>query len=84
MTINFHTKIKLKQSENSISYKSKLFFIGSCFSENMGKLLQLNKFPISINPFGILYNPLSISQNLETLLGNKNYDESDLFFHEGL
>ncbi len=36
-----------------------------------------------MNPFGILYNPLSIEGAIRQLLSGKTYQESDLFFASG-
>lgn len=46
--------------------------------------MQALKWPISINPFGILYNPISISKGLERLFQQRAYTEAELFFHQEL
>jgi hypothetical protein len=51
---------------------------GSCFSENIGNLMLDNKFDVELNPFGILYNPLSISTAIRRLLSKKTFSESEL------
>ena len=58
--------------------------MGSCFSENIGKLLVDNKFNCDINPFGILYNPFSIAKSISLLLDEKVYGEDDLRFDKGI
>ena len=60
----FRTAVELTKSSHSISHKSKLLLAGSCFAENIGTRLAERKFDIDINPFGVLYNPLSISTML--------------------
>jgi hypothetical protein len=57
---------------------------GSCFAENIGNLLKENKFRCDVNPFGVLYNPLSIANALNQILEGKEYEEEDLFFSGGL
>lgn len=42
------------------------------------------KFDIDINPFGILYNPVSIANGLQFLLQNKEFTEADLIETDGL
>lgn len=61
-----------------------MVLLGSCFAENIGKRLSENNFKVSVNPFGILYNPLSISQAIDLLLTEKIFDDTDVFEHEGL
>lgn len=57
---------------------------GSCFIENIGKILVDNKFNVNLNPFGILYNPASIARALYMLLDNYEFTEKDIFEHKGL
>jgi len=52
--------------------------LGSCFTENIGQRMQDVKFDIDINPFGIVYNPLSVLNSIELLLENKTYTRDDL------
>jgi hypothetical protein len=50
----------------------------------VGKLFINNKFNVNPNPFGILYNPLSINQALRILIDKKEFTEKDVFEHRGL
>ena len=58
--------------------------MGSCFAESVGTKLQELCFPIDVNPFGILYNPVSIANSLEILISGKIFREEDLFYANGL
>ncbi|NDV94707.1 GSCFA domain protein [Dysgonomonas sp. 521] len=82
--MDFRTRIDIPRSGLSISHKSHIVMMGSCFIENIGKLLIENKFDVNLNPFGILYNPLSISQALKFMIERKRFDETDIFEHQGL
>lgn len=79
--MKFKTTLDAKRSELDISYRDKLFFIGSCFSENIGKELSNHKFKTKINPFGIIYNPISIFKVLKQAISEKEYSEKDIFQH---
>lgn len=57
---------------------------GSCFSDAMGQYLREGGYRICINPFGILYNPLSIADAIERLLDNKEFSADELIYHNGL
>lgn len=59
-------------------------FVGSCFSENIGAKMGYHKFNVSMNPFGILYNPESIKQCFEFLLSDTNILESDLIEYDSV
>jgi hypothetical protein len=56
----FQTKVKLEKSPYPISLDDCILTVGSCFSEYMGAKLSENKFKTSTNPFGVLFNPISI------------------------
>ena len=57
----FTTPVELPAGTMEISHRSRLLLIGSCFADNIGRMLQRNKFNIDTNPFGVQYNPMSIS-----------------------
>ena len=80
----FRTLVDIPVSQEKISYSSKVMMMGSCFVENMGKKLQENKFQLCQNPFGVLYNPISVVNSLEILLQEKEFTKEDLFFDQDL
>lgn len=82
--IKLQTTIEIEDIETPISYQHKIMAIGSCFVENIGQRLNALKYNIAINPFGIQYNPQSISTGLSRLLEGNAYQASDLFQHNGL
>lgn len=61
-----------------------MMLFGSCFSENIGKLMTENLFNVDVNPFGILYNPLSISIAIKRLLRNEMIVADELAFRDGM
>ena len=80
----FRTVLPLEKASFEINYQSPLLCIGSCFTKSIGNLLSQNKFPTLLNPFGILYNPISIKNSLATLLSDKTYEADNLFSHQDL
>lgn len=76
--MEFLTHVNILPSTRKINYQSKIISFGSCFSENIGKKLQHAYFQIDINPFGVLFNPASIAQNIEMLIEERNITENDL------
>ncbi len=79
---SFRTILKLSESLSPIRYEDKLMCLGSCFTEHIGQRLTDHKFQVCLNPFGITYNPLSITRSLEILLSDTLYTEADLFEHK--
>lgn len=82
--MEFRIKIEIPKSGLAISHKSSMLMFGSCFIENIGKLLIDNKFNVNLNPFGVLYNPRSISQALRLLIEKKKFTVNDVFEYKGL
>lgn len=72
------TEIKLPTQPFEISHRDKIISFGSCFSENIGEKLSQHKFDTIVNPFGILFNPISVARAINECLENKQYSESDL------
>lgn len=66
------------------TYTDPIMLVGSCFTEHIGNRLKSLKFNVCLNPFGIVYNPLSIAGQLECLLGDQPIAREDLVFHEDL
>ena len=60
--MNFRTQVELPKREAEIRHSDRIMLFGSCFAENIGNLLLTNKFRCDVNPFGILYNPLSVDR----------------------
>jgi len=77
---SFRTEIFLKKSTFTVDYHKKSIFIGSCFTKNIGSKLLENQFPVLINPFGVLYNPLSVQKALEIIIHKTEFTENDLHF----
>ena len=80
----FRTQVELPERQTEIRHSEQIMLFGSCFAENIGNLLAENKFRCEVNPFGILYNPVSIHKALLQLMEGRRYAEKDLFFSYGL
>jgi lysophospholipase L1-like esterase len=78
--MNFHLNIHPVKSSKKINYSNKCFFIGSCFSENIGSQMSKYKFDVLMNPNGILFNPYSIFKALNDIIEYKPLTENELFF----
>ena len=69
--MEFRTPVEWHGESEEIKYSDHVLLMGSCFAENVGGLLLENKFSCDVNPFGILYNPLSIAKALRQMLDGK-------------
>lgn len=82
--MDFRTTIQAQDTGLSITHQHKILMIGSCFSNNIGQKLVDNKFDVSLNPFGVLYNPISIQKAITRLIDGKKFTEGEIFFDRGL
>jgi hypothetical protein len=79
--MKFQTTIPIKKSDFLINYSSKLVSLGSCFAENMGDKFDYFKFSTITNPFGIIFNPISLEKIIVRSIHKKYFTEKDVFFH---
>lgn len=76
--MEFRTKVNLKPFRQKIDYSMNGLSIGSCFADNIAARLRRAKFPVENNPFGVLYNPLSVADTLEAINSGRVFTEDDL------
>ena len=82
--MKLRTELSFSKAAFDINYQTPMLGIGSCFVENMGQKLVEKQLPFHQNPFGIVYNPLSIAAQLDILTTEKRFVESDLVEINGL
>lgn len=82
--MDFRTIVNIPDPGFRITYEDKLFLIGSCFASNISTKLTSCKFRVTENPFGIVYNPLSIADTLERLASGRQFAEDETAHHNGL
>ena len=82
--MQFTTKIPVQKSSFPIDYDSKIMLLGSCFAENMGEKFNYFKFQATTNPFGIIFNAVSLEKLICRGVENRTFTENDIFFHNEL
>ncbi|HEY6913366.1 MAG TPA: GSCFA domain-containing protein [Paludibacter sp.] len=80
----FQTNVEIPPTDLTITYGDRIMTLGSCFAENIGGRMKQLYFDTEINPFGVLYNPVSISNSIKMLIDNRPFTEDDLFQNRGL
>ncbi len=68
---SFRTELSVNPSPIQITTGTPVFTIGSCFADSVGRRLIENKFIVSANLLGVVYNPLSIHKALLFALHNE-------------
>ena len=82
--MKLQTQILLKPEKPQIDYNSKVLLLGSCFSENIGTKFDYFKFQNIQNPFGVIFNPVSIEKLVVRAIDNLSFSDKDVFQHNGI
>lgn len=75
--LKLQTPVETGRSAVCISLNDKIFVLGSCFADNMGQKMADLGFDVCVNPFGTLYNPVSICNSVARLTSGIPFSESE-------
>lgn len=75
--LKLQTPVETGRGAVSISLKDKIFVLGSCFADNIGgKMVDLG-FDVCVNPFGTIYNPVSVCNSIARLTSGIPFTEDE-------
>ena len=80
--MNLYTKVDIPATNFKIDYSSRLAFFGSCFADNISAQFAERKFKVMANPFGTVYNPISLTSQLKAIAEGKVFKDKDVFKDE--
>ena len=63
--MDFRTTIKIPTPDFQIAPLEPILFVGSCFADKIGRRFEEERFPVTVNPFGVMYNPASILHTVQ-------------------
>ena len=63
--VKLQTIVDIAPSPWKIGYEDNILLLGSCFADSIGQIMAEHYLNVTCNPFGTLYNPLSIAQALQ-------------------
>lgn len=78
--MQFRTIIPAPQYPFQIQENDVVMLVGSCFSDNMGHYFDTHRFEVCSNPFGVLFNPISIDRALRFMLQPDLFDKNRYFY----
>ncbi|MEL6538051.1 MAG: GSCFA domain-containing protein [Bacteroidota bacterium] len=81
---SFRTEFTPAPSPHKIELSSPILTLGSCFADTMGQRLSDYKFKASVNPFGVIFNPVSVAQLLTRVISQRLPREEHYLQSEGL
>ena len=77
--MDFFTRIEIPAANFKIDYTSHIAFFGSCFADNISSQFANHKFHTLANPFGTVYNPVSMARQVKAITSGKVFGEEDVF-----
>lgn len=75
----FRTEIGAIAGMPEFDYSSRILLAGSCFSDEIGARLKRRLFDVAVNPFGPLFNPISMAMAIDDIINNRMTCETDFF-----
>jgi len=82
--MQLQTIIPVQPLPQPIDYHSKVVCMGSCFAEHMSEQLMDYGFSTVANPFGILFNTISIQRLVARIVLNEKFTNDAIFLHNEL
>ena len=85
--MNWHLHVPIPKYSFDLTHRDKIISVGSCFAHHMASQLLHYKFTCSTNPYGTLFHPIAVLNNLTNALQQAAIDESlfienaEYFFH---
>ena len=72
-SMEFRTIVNIPRPTFELEPCERILFVGSCFADNIGKRFEEEKFRAMINPFGVMYNPVSVLHTVKKV-ANHTFD----------
>ena len=75
--LKLQTPVPVGKSKVEVSPDDRIFVIGSCFADNIGERMTELGFDVCANPFGTLYNPVSVCNSVSRLASAVPFSEDE-------
>ena len=72
-SMEFRTIVNIPRPTFELEPCERILFVGSCFADNIGKRFEEEKFRAMVNPFGVMYNPISVLHTVKKV-ANHTFD----------
>jgi lysophospholipase L1-like esterase len=63
--MDFRTIVDIPKPSFLIEPLEEILFAGSCFADAIGRRFAEEHFPVTVNPFGVMYNPASVLHTVQ-------------------
>ena len=76
--MKLQTPVTLDPAPVAVSYDDRILVLGSCFANEIGQRLSDAGFRVLVNPFGTLYNPVSIGNAIARISSGVPFTQEDV------
>ncbi len=83
-SMKFRTEIDIAPFARGLEYGEGVLSLGSCFAESISRRLAEAKFSLTINPTGILFNPMSILSALQSFVQGRRVAQGEILEGNGV
>ena len=66
--MELQTIVKIPKGTFQLRPEDNMLFVGSCFADNLGRRFWDDQFRVSVNPYGVMYNPVSVLHTVKRWL----------------
>ena len=63
--MEFRTVVHVDAPGFQIEPLEPVLFVGSCFADHIGRRFAEERFPVTVNPYGVMYNPASVLHTIQ-------------------
>ena len=63
--MEFRTVVDIAAPDFCIEPEHRILTVGSCFADHLGRKFRDEAFVVDVNPYGVMYNPVSILHTVE-------------------
>lgn len=82
--MKLQTEVEIAKPDFRINFSDRGLIVGSCFADNVGNMLAELHFNVSPNPYGVMYNPISVANTVVNIKTCHRYEEKELVECDGL
>ena len=69
--MDFRTIVDIPRPPFQIEPLEEILFVGSCFADAIGHRFDEEHFPVTVNPFGVMYNPASVLHTVKKWIAQR-------------
>ena len=75
--MEFRTVVDIPKPGFEMQPCEEVLLVGSCFAKEIGQHFREEGFPVTVNPYGTMYNPASVLHTMEKMKRNERNEGNE-------